>query len=288
MPVPKCAGLIVLAFVLAACTGLEPTPTPTVTPAPTAVPPTAIMSPTWTPVGRVTLTALRELTMHAGPSTAYQQLGLLPAGAEAVAFGRDRHGTWVRLSYEGMIGWVPVGEDGATISGDLADLPIVPVPRITNTPPPPPETHTPFPTPTPRPTRTPAHTNTPAPTPDDYDRRAFPVHSFGVLPATFSESGSGSLSLPNDEFDYIGFQFDQSVAGQISIVVEFTCDNPDAELVLTLFSAQRRDEEMQHLYPVCNRGPMTIYALESGNYYQLRIWLRDAEETGYTFRIHKP
>ncbi|GAB4446057.1 MAG: hypothetical protein Kow00120_16150 [Anaerolineae bacterium] len=276
----KRAGLPVLAMALAAllagCAG-APTPTPTHTPTPEVSAPTITLPPTWTPVGRIAVSALAELTLRAGPNDRYHAVSVMPAGHEATAFGRDQHNAWAQVRYGTLTGWVRVEDEAvAQVDGDLGILPVVPVEPITNTPPPPTATFTPFPTFTPRPTRTRAPTNTPAPTPEDRDSRALPKFNLGVLGLIFEETGSGILALPEDEFDYIAFQFNPEASGQLSLEVAFTCDNPDAELLLTLFSSRRFSEELQHLYPVCNQGPLYFRALEPGDFYQIRIWLRDA------------
>ncbi len=279
MHVFKRAGLslqvLALTLALTACAG-SANPTPTETLPPTFTPaPTFTLPPTWTPVGKIVVTARNELTLRAGPSAFYAAVGVMPAGHEATVFGRDQHNHWARVQYGTLTGWVSLEQpDSAEVAGDLNTLPIVPAPPITDTPPPPTTTNTPYPTFTPRPTRTRAPTETPAPTPDDRDSRAMPVYTFGVLGITFEETGGGILALPEDEYDYIALQFDPAISGQITVEMEFTCDNPDAELLLTLFSAQRRREELQHIYPVCNQGPVYFRALESGAFYQVQVWLR--------------
>mgnify|MGYP005833520015 CR=1 FL=1 len=285
MPSLRRSGFLAPALTLVALLAACAAPPPTSTPEPTAtltVPPTLAslptLAPSRTPAQPTVLTAQEEITLRAGPRTVYHEVGVMPEGHEATVIGRDQSGNWAQVHYGTLVGWVGVETSAVEISGDLRALPIVPVAPITDTPPPPAATFTPYPTFTPRPSVTPRATVAFGPTPEDRDRRTAPIHDFGVLGPTFEVAGDGALALPEDEFDYIGFQFDPAMSGQPALELEFTCDNPDAELLLTLFSTQRRDAELGQLYPVCNQGPQVFRALEPGNRYQIRIWLREADQ----------
>ncbi|MBN1287000.1 MAG: hypothetical protein JXB47_16490 [Anaerolineae bacterium] len=311
----KRAGLYILFALLslAACTPPQDAP-PTATPAPpatdagaeTMVPVTATPRPTYTPrpptatpYGRVLLTALRDLAVYDGPGAAYRASGAaLPADAEAVVVGRDPAGDWAQIDYPAGRGWVAVSEDGAVVAGDLQGLPIIPVPPVTETPPPPTETFTPAPTLTPPPTFTRAPTLTAAPTPEDRDSAMLPGRQLGMLAGDFDVSGEGALALLNDTYDYISWYFDSSMHGTVSIELTFTCSDPNAEMVASLYST-RHAEPLARLYPVCGEGPQVVSGLEPSGLYQLELWLRDERPgvvdvtlepdlaTSYTFRLRR-
>ncbi len=70
-------------------------------------------------VPSVTLTATQTLTLYSGPGLNFDRLDVLEGGEQAIAFGRDKAGTWLQISG----GWVSI-EQGLEISGSIMDLPI--------------------------------------------------------------------------------------------------------------------------------------------------------------------
>lgn len=308
MPLLKRVGLCLLLLCLpvAACDQSPASPTPagetetldvpTTTAAETPRPPTA----TSTPRGRVLLTARREMTMYSGPGEMYQVLdAALPVNTEFVVIGRDEDEEWAQVGYQSRRGWIPVDETDVIILGVLADVPIVPVLPVTDTPPPPTETYTPAPTLTPFPTLTIAPTSTSAPTPEDRDSRILPGRAFGTVAGDLNMSGEGALAILNDTYDYISWHFDPSIKGSISLELAVTCSDPNAEIVATLYNSTRTDP-IERLYPVCNEGPLVFNALDPVGIYQLEFWLRDERPgevdvtlepdlmTIYTFRLKRP
>jgi hypothetical protein len=88
----------------------------------------AVPPPTAGMVGRVYGT----LRIRALPTTASAQIGRVPYRAFVGVYGRNERGTWVKINYNGVIGWVlgayvrlQPPSNGAIISLRIRDLPIV-------------------------------------------------------------------------------------------------------------------------------------------------------------------
>ena len=115
----------------------------------TAIAPAATHTPM--PAGQASLTIERRMNVRRGPSTSYQVMGTVEAGAVFDISGRNVNGDWWQIEYEGAAAWV---HDDDVTAIHASDVQAVAAP-------------TRVPTPTPRATATPAATSTPAILPED-------------------------------------------------------------------------------------------------------------------------
>ena len=107
----------------------EPTALPTATKTPISNTPTPMLAPTQV---REVLFAVSggNLSVRRGPDLAYNYVGVLYDGDEALAIGRDRKGDWLLIelpSKSGVRGWVTTETKYSTVEGHIRSLPIVEV-----------------------------------------------------------------------------------------------------------------------------------------------------------------
>ncbi|GAB4539413.1 MAG: hypothetical protein Kow0063_28190 [Anaerolineae bacterium] len=118
----------------------EPTPTPTETP--------ALPTPTPQP-GEPTATAVTDLNIRGGPSTAYPILGMLRAGQSVEITGVSPDRGWWQIRFSGAAderGWISASY---TRAENTQNVPVVEPPPLPPTPTPTPTPVPPTPTPTP-------------------------------------------------------------------------------------------------------------------------------------------
>ncbi len=105
---------------------------PDLTPIPTVAPPTA-------EAGKPALTASADTKIYAGPSTEYEQIGVLQSGLSAGIVGKNADGSWWAIDFPAGpdgVGWVPNG-DVKTENTDnvpVVEAPPLPTPTPTATP----------------------------------------------------------------------------------------------------------------------------------------------------------
>ena len=136
-PAPPAAQAPPTTEVPAAPPSISPSPTFTLTPSPE--PPTATPTPTVTPtptLGPAVGVARQNANCRLGPSTAYEVVGFLLEGQQALIQGRNSEGTWWYLELpDGRHCWVSASTVDAL--GDLPSVPVVkppPSPTPTETP----------------------------------------------------------------------------------------------------------------------------------------------------------
>jgi hypothetical protein len=74
------------------------------------------------PASTVTATPVTSLRVRSGPSTAYQVLTVVPKGVNVPVLARTADGTWIKVQYRGVTGWMAIGY--VTLYGDLNALPV--------------------------------------------------------------------------------------------------------------------------------------------------------------------
>ncbi|MBT3315442.1 MAG: hypothetical protein HN390_12615 [Anaerolineae bacterium] len=107
----------------------EPTAPPTATKTPISNTPTPALAPTQAKETLFSVTG-GNLNVRRGPDLAYNYLGVMYDGDEAVAIGRDRKGDWLLIelpSKPGVEGWVTTETEYSTVEGNIRSLPIVEV-----------------------------------------------------------------------------------------------------------------------------------------------------------------
>lgn len=75
------------------------------------------------PLTGLTFTVTPASNLRNGPGTTFDRIGGLPEGASSDVIGRNAESTWVKVSYNGLVGWL-FAELG-TLSGTMSLLPVV-------------------------------------------------------------------------------------------------------------------------------------------------------------------
>ncbi len=69
----------------------------------------------------VMVITLNDLRLRSGPGTQYDVITVIPAGTELTADARNTGYDWVRVNYNGQVGWLFVGQ--LRVKGNVASLP---------------------------------------------------------------------------------------------------------------------------------------------------------------------
>jgi hypothetical protein len=102
-----------------------PTPTPTAAaPAPAAATSSAVAPSAPIPAGSGAFVTTGHLSVRLKPDSQSDLLGYIPPGATIYAEGRDVSWQWVKVTYQGLEGWVSTQFAGLT-NDDLRKLPVL-------------------------------------------------------------------------------------------------------------------------------------------------------------------